>query len=423
MVGSLRKLNDEMMRIALDLLLVIISTIITVKTYRSIISFKNVSLAAYVIFVCYIFNCLPIFFDLMVGIPEYHYYLSDFEVAATNDNVSILYDIYMITAMIAFYKYYKNNPVLPSESEYTFSNKYIIFKYILILSPLLIFLLSGGSFENYIYTSLQGRDVDSSVSLYINQFMFIGLYVFCVWIFSKDNNNFTGLWLILYMLILGLISGKRFIIAVILLAYFYSFINSKWTNKGKISITPALLMILSLFMAFMVYYITQVKVMGDFTGYIYTQLRVDLGREDVTKFVLMCELDGKPILDFRGQSIISMLLMIVPRSIWPTKPWPHYRYLTAAIYSETPETITSGMTPSIFEMMVANFSFLGILLAIVLILAIVKLGDRLKSTNHRLVFLLILIQLFTQSMDVIIFLFYYFIYICFFEKKLKRYIV
>lgn len=409
-----------MMRIALDILLVIISTIITIRTYRSIVSFNNVSLAAYVIFICYIFNCLPIAFDLMLGIPEYHYYLSDFGVAAASDNVSMLYDIYMLAAMISFYKYYKKNSVSSSESEYTYSQKYKIFRYVLILSPLLIFLLFVGSFDNYVYTSLQGRDIDSEVSLYINQFMFISLYVFCIWIFSKKNNKFTGLWLTLYMLILAIISGKRFIVAVVLLSYFYSFINSNWRNKRKTNITPVLLVILSLFMGFMIYYITQVKIMGDFTGYIYTQLRVDLGREDVTKFVLMRELEGKPILDFRGQSFVSMLLMIVPRFLWVAKPWPHYRYLTAAIYSETPETISSGMTPSVFEMMVANFSFWGIVLAIGLILGIVKLGDRLRSTNKRLIVLLILIQLFTQSMDVLLFLFYYFIFICLFGKKINK---
>ena len=195
----------------------------------------------------------------MLGIPEYHYYLSDFGVAAASDNVSMLYDIYMLAAMISFYKYYKKNSVSSSESEYTYSQKYKIFRYVLILSPLLIFLLFGGSFDNYVYTSLQGRDIDSEVSLYINQFMFISLYVFCIWIFSKKNNKFTGLWLTLYMLILAIISGKRFIVAVVLLSYFYSFINSNWRNKRKTNITPVLLVILSLFMGFMIYYITQVK--------------------------------------------------------------------------------------------------------------------------------------------------------------------
>lgn len=407
------------MRAVFDLLLVIISTVITINTYRNIASFKNVSLAAYVIFVCYIFNCLPIAFDVMVGIPEYYYYLSDFSVAAANDEVSILYDLYMLAAMLAFYKYYKKHPLVSENAQYSYSPNLKILKILLIFSPLLIFMMFGGSFENYVYTSLQDREIDSNVSLYINQFMFISLYVFCIWMFSKKINSFTGILLILYLLALAIISGKRFIIAVVLLSYFFSFINSNWKNKKKINITPALLVISSIFMFFMIYYITQVKIMGDFSGYIYTQLRVDFGREDVTKFVLMRELNDKPILDYRGESILSLLTMVVPRSIWLAKPWPHYRYLTAAIFSETPETISSGMTPSIFEMMVANFSYLGIILAIALIIGIVKIGDRLQSTNKRLIVLLILIQLFTQSLDVILILFYYFIYICIFEKKIK----
>ena len=58
-------------------------------------------------------------------------------------------------------------------------------------------------------------------------------------------------------------------------------------------------------------------------------LRVDFGRDDVVKYVISEEFfKHKMILDYRLQSIISLLLFFIPRSIWPTKPYPHYMYLT-----------------------------------------------------------------------------------------------
>ena len=150
--------------------------------------------------------------------------------------------------------------------------------------------------------------------------------------------------------------------------------------------------------------------MGDYSNYIYTQLRIDFGRDDVTKFVLMREMEGQPILEYRGESVLSLLLMIVPRFIWPAKPYPHYRYLTAELYGITPDELQSGMTPSIFEMMVANFGYLGMIIAIAVILSIVYFGDWLKNPNFTLISLIILIQLFTQSLDVILILFYFFLF-------------
>lgn len=398
------------MRFVCDLLLVVVSTYIVALTYKGLSSYRNLSIAAYVIFMCYIFNCLPVLLDIFVGKPNYVTLFSEFERATNNDTVSIVYDFYILVAMYSFYIYLKRNVVNVIDTEIKYSRKLWIIQVFLIISPILLFFLFVGGFRDLILGSLIEREITAGANFWIDNLLFISLYFFCIRIFGRKTNNFTFLWMLLYLVMLTLVSGKRFIVAVVLMSYLFSFLCSQWKNKRKAHLTAIIVVTASLFMAFVVYYITAIKVMGDFSSYVYSQLRIDFGRDDVTKFVLMREMEGNPILEYRGESVLSLLFMIVPRFIWPTKPYPHYRYLTAELYGTSPDELQSGMTPSVFEMMLANFGYVGMIVAIALILSIVYFGDRLKNPNYKLITLIVLIQLFTQSLDVILILFYCFLF-------------
>ena len=404
------------MRLLFDTLLVVVSLVIVVKTYNNLHSFKNVSLAAYVIFVCFVFNCLPIALDIFMGTPNYMVYFGEFERAANNDSVSIIYDIYMLVAMLVLYVYYVKNPVDELEGTFSYSSKFNIIQLLLIFSPLITYFIFIGSIQDLLLNSLLDRKAETNALGLINNLLFISLYFICIRYFGKQKNVLTIFALVFFLIMLTMISGKRFIVAVVLMCYFFSYISSRWQGKHKVSMTPILLVVGGLFMVFVVYYITNIKVMGDFSGYIYSQLRVDFGREDVTKFVLMREMEGHPILEYRGESVLSLLLMIVPRAIWPAKPFPHYRYLTSELYGVDMDELNSGMTPSIFEMMVANFGYIGMIIAILLLIAIIRFGDRLNNPNLRLLTLIVLIQLLTQSLDVILILFYIFIFLVLTKK-------
>lgn len=404
------------MRLFFDITLILVSSIIVIKSYRQLITYQNLSLSAYVIFICYIFNCLPIGLDILFGYPDYVAYLSEFERAANNNTVSIIYDIYILIAMIVFYFCQKKNRIQEEYSLLKYHKKYTIFKDVIIVSPLLLFFLLIGNINDLLINSLLNRQADSNSLGLINNLLFLSLIFFCIRIFGQKRTSTSYISLILFLLILTLVSGKRFIVAVVLLVYFYSFICSRWTDKKNINLTLIVTIVGSLFMAFVIYYITNIKVMGDFSGYIYSQLRIDFGREDVVKFVIMRELDGNPILNYRGESVLSLLMMIVPRAIWISKPYPHYRYLTAEIFGSKLDELHSGMTPSIFEMMLANFGFFGMIVAIALVVAIVKFGDQLRYPNLKLVVLIILIQLFTQSLDVVLIIFYYFLFLIITKK-------
>ena len=137
---------------------------------------------------------------------------------------------------------------------------------------------------------------------------------------------------------------------------------------------------------------------------LYLSFRIDFGRDDVTKFVLYKEIiENNPILEYRGETILSTFLFFVPRSIWPNKPFPHYRYLTAALYNTGLLSIPAGMTPSIFEMNIANFGVVfGIVITCCFFPIALRIADKEKSVTLKAIYLVLMIGLLTQSMDAMI---------------------
>lgn len=132
--------------------------------------------------------------------------------------------------------------------------------------------------------------------------------------------------------------------------------------------------------------------------------RINFGRDDVTKFVLYREIiEHNPILNYRGETFLSTIFMLIPRGVWPNKPYPHYRYLTAALFGTTIYNIPGGMTPSLFEMSISNFGVLaGMSISIFTIIYICNIADKCKSIPRKAIYLLLVTALLTQSIDAIL---------------------
>jgi uncharacterized membrane protein YhaH (DUF805 family) len=134
---------------------------------------------------------------------------------------------------------------------------------------------------------------------------------------------------------------------------------------------------------------------------VYEMLRVDFGRDDVIKYVINEEIvNERMILEYRGETFISLLLFFIPRKIWPTKPYPHYMYLTASILGLSIYQLPAGTTPSLLEMTICNFGVLGFPIGIVILCVLTYLIDKCKDIDRKAIFLILSIVLLTQSMDV-----------------------
>ncbi len=393
-----------------DWILIIVSTIIMLSSYKRIVNNRFSSTAHFIILVEYIFLCLPIFLNYCMGLPTYESiaWYKSFLPSMNSTEIAIIYDIYILISIGLLYayavKYDRKKSRHKSYDEIkfdgVFSNK--IFLVTIILSPILYIVISGNVQAYLIYATSTVRGIESSgFTTMLSMLVLFSIYAFCYQFFQKPVTKLRLVCLLVYSLMISWINGKRFIIALMLMIYLFFYTRSdldKRTRK-KIEIYAPILFVC--LVVFSYYYLVVIKPLTDvsFNG-VYDMLRVDFGRDDVVKFVIKQELfDQNPILEYKGQTFLSTFLTFVPRSLWPDKPYPHYMYLTSRILGTAINKLPAGTTPSWFEMCIANFSWFGFALGIVFIPIFCNWCDKINSIPRQMLMLVFIMVLITQSTD------------------------
>lgn len=423
--------NGEKMSLVFDWILLIIGSIFSIASYKKIIFKKNVSIANYIILVIYIFCILPVLLNYLIGIPQYKtvYWYKVFINPMENNKVTIIYDTYILFTIILLYIYSKKvNPNFKNSNlTYLsiFENK--IISWLLILSPLILILITGTLKNYFVFNIASNRGLsENDATGLISPLLLLSVFTFFCKFYKKNISIKKILLSLLYFFVIIWISGKRFMIANLILLLVYYICSSEISIKIRKKIFIIAPISLIALISFSAIYLTKIRPLSDTSmSSVYEMLRVDFGRDDVIKYVIDKEiLNDNKILDYRGQTIISMFLFWIPRRIWPNKPYPHYRYLTASILSLPINNLPAGTTPSWFEMCICNFGVLGFFIAPILLLLFCKLTDSGSSIDIKAIGLMLITVLLTQCMDVyiiyiVILIFIKFISIVFKNKKIK----
>ncbi|MBU5331137.1 O-antigen polysaccharide polymerase Wzy [Anaerocolumna aminovalerica] len=412
----------------LNWLLAIYSCYLAVISLKKI--FKNPSnLTNYVILLIFVFNSFPVILDLLVGKPMYSIFpwYKNFEIATSVHEVNAIYSFYVILVLFSLHissvvKNKYNPQYIKVNNSRIFTGKLLI---LFSLLPIIFFiisgLLSGNAINMFKYISISSRGFNNFFSSLTSLVELLGILSFTVWFFEKSRNNKQYILLILYYFLIAWINGKRYIVVTEILLLCYFLLNTK---RDKIKFSKLKIKLLFLGTAVIVFYfiyLINFKLIGDITSnFLYLTFRIDFGRDDVTKFVIYKEIFEKhKILDFRGQTFLSTLLFFIPRRIWTNKPYPHYRYLTAALYNTGVLNIPSGMTPSIFETSIANLGlFFGILFTPIILVIILRFANNSTSIARKGVYLIFFAALLTQSLDSIMIVLFL-LPLGFLGKKLK----
>jgi hypothetical protein len=397
------------MSILLDWLLICVSSIILYKSADRILKLKSKTVADYLILVIFVFNCFPVFLDQIVGLPEYLPWHYGFKIAMENELIDIIYSFYMLVVMLVIATYSlivnKLNYFHPIEYKGIVSRSLKLLLWMLLVSPFLHVLFSGQLLKYGTYGTYSSRGLTSSFYEINSILVLLSLLSFCCLFFGKNRSRIHFVSLIVYSLFIIWIDGKRYIIVTMLVMFFFFYVNSVREQINRRSLVKvAILASLSVIIFYFIYAVF-IKHTSDLTpDSMYMNYRVDFGRDDVTKFVLHREIiDRDPILEYRGQTILTILLMPIPREIWPDKPYPHYRYLSAELYGTTIYDIPSGMTPSLFEMFIANFSVIPGMVGSILFLLFASIWtDSCRSVPRKAIYLLLTIGTLTQSMDALL---------------------
>ncbi|MBQ4514738.1 MAG: hypothetical protein II969_17225 [Anaerolineaceae bacterium] len=392
----------------INIFFIFFSFLFTYTSFIRVIKYSSRSISDYVILLIFVFNCLPVFIDVFFGKPQYVYYYRVFGDVIDNEDVCLVYNIYILITLLSLQLYANNlshNLKIASDYKITFSflrkkNLDIIF----ILLPIIYVVVKYGIDIFSGYTTLSRRNIEDGDSRIINQMIILSVYLYVTRFYSRTRTKKDLLILFSFFLILIWLNGKRYIIVTIGEVIFYLYQMTNIKSKKRINLFFVVEISIIFIVFFSIYYLSNIKVTSA-SEYMYGTLRVDFGRDDVVKYVIKQVLfDKRPILDYTGQSLLADIFIFVPRSIWPNKPYPHYRYLTASILGVDISNIPSGTTPSIFEMNICNFSWFGMPITIIVLLILCYLADNTNELREKVVYLLILTNLLTQALDAIMIL-------------------
>ena len=398
------------MRLLIDWIFIILSTMMTLSSYNRVFRDRYASVAHYVLLIEYIFMSSPILLNYCMGIPTYASvpWYKSFLSSMHSEEIAIIYDLYVLTSMALLYAYAvkydrsaaKQNKFEEFKFDGFFSNR--IVTNTIILSPIIQVIVTGQVLSYLVYGTSSIRAINSSDFLvYQSMLLQFSICAFCYRFFATPITKGKIFLLLVYSVMIAWISGKRFMIALLLLAYLFCFMRSGLENKLRRKMAISVPLFFAALIVFSYFYLVVIKPVPDtsFAG-VYDVLRVDYGRDDVVKFVIEREFfKNDSILDYRGQTILSEFLTFVPRSLWPNKPYPHYVYLTSEILGVARNALPAGTTTSWFEICIANFSWLGFVIGSVSIPLFCKWCDKRKSVIHQMLILIFIAVLITQSMS------------------------
>lgn len=129
--------------------------------------------------------------------------------------------------------------------------------------------------------------------------------------------------------------------------------------------------------AFTVAYHVTFKPVGSSPDELYEGLRIDYSRDHTIRTALYAELHPEQVkvLEYRGQSFLFDATFLVPRSIWPDKPYPYAQYMTSAVLDSEPRMWGWGLTTSLLDEAIANLGWAGLLFGPLLLLGVVRSSD------------------------------------------------
>lgn len=339
---------------------------------------------------CYIFCGLP----LLMEIFDWGNYVFGryprMEEAILNKQTRVYYSGYMIFAFSVLWNFRPGKKdekmgITPTTAQTMGIDPFIKKGYlrstvlficmIFILSPLLFAILSPDRFVYLNYAaatrrllSLSGMQFHSLVA-HGTKLGMLGMIAF---LYLQPKLTWGKLLMAMpYFASIWWLHGKRTIIALsIVLLFGLVIAKIKLSRPQIIAFVATCVMIV---IGYTNFYQTHIRDYGK-TSF-SSKIRIDFTRDDVIKMALLSEVtDEFRILEYRGQSLVFHALTYVPREMWPDKPLPYAQYFTSAIFKQKPRFWGWGMTTSIFDEMIANFSWFGIILAPTLLILLCHFG-------------------------------------------------
>jgi hypothetical protein len=319
--------------------------------------------------------------DVFVGIPDYQFN-PGFREATADFTTSIIYCLYVCACPVLWWLFaIGNHPVvsiLPRQEKPTVAGFIVqLLCYTVLVTPVFLTVLSPNPvvYTKYAYILTAGDRVTEAefqfhtfVSVVCKASVFAGAFLL---LWARRPR-----WILVSacLLLAAWIDGKRNIVVLEILVWSYSLWNRGYIRPSslwKLGVACAMLVA-----AFSVFYQTKFRRDVIATS-VYDNVRIDYGRDDVIKQAIYCELypDEGTILEYRGQSWLFHLTTLVPRRFWEGKPDSYAVYVTSRMLKVSVRRFQWGVTTSILDESIANFSWIGMLIGPLILSLICRFGD------------------------------------------------
>jgi oligosaccharide repeat unit polymerase len=336
----------------------------------------------FVMLVFYLCMGLPLLLDVLVGKPHYIKELG-FALASQDEAVALIYCAYIsIVPVIWWMTKPRLKKANKSDSIEKTLRRLKLLWYLLLIAPPLLALFSPqpSTYLRFGAAALM-EDIDAQNYHTFLAFMCLLSLVSALILLSLCRNiTLKYLCFILtWLFISAWLNGKRHFIAYILLSLGFVLWQRRFLSRRSLPFFGVIA--LSILLIFSFFFQSKVRdISFDTLGFakMYTNFRIDYGRDDVIKMTIYAELHPQrmQILEYRGQSLLFDLAMYIPRKLWPEKPLPYAQYFTSAMLLASPRIWGWSMTTSWLEEAIANFGWVGMLLGPLTIAMICRIGDK-----------------------------------------------
>lgn len=398
----------------------------------SLISKGIVSGYLFVIVVFIVFYVTPSLIDTFYNIKFIDVY-PEIQSALGDNNVNILYNIYISVILFFLVKFAKKNNDKKNELSYfnaTGDNlyriyvKYKIVIWILFMFPIGVTFVIGDLdyystyLARYMIVNIPGSHsiIDKLVLLGV---LFGGFIITSLYYQKRKNNSFIIHLVVFTLLIVFLyfwIHGKRSIVVI----FFSIFLILMMITKA-ISIKNIKKLFLVLFLSFFAFMSFYGKGTDGTIEDVYKIARIDFGRDYGVKFVIYNDLLlDRHILPSKLSSFIFTSTFFIPRTMWSEKPQPYAVYFTNSAFGNFGEDYQYGwgLTTSIITESISNLGFLGLFIGPFIVFWILK--NEKRSTNPIFKLLSILVAMLLLLLQIIAFMPIFLLYLWLLFKNDKR---
>jgi hypothetical protein len=353
--------------------------------------------SVYCVILTHVFFCgLPALLDLTVGPPNYSVF-SRLNLLSDDSRVDLIYSAYVLGCPAIWWcvgRRRKNRTrlsIVPSGGLRLPQWSKLLF-YILAFAPLFALCIAPSVMAYRSYGSIIINNYPEDVLKYhqvLSVFCLVSVFAITeIWARSTKLGRsivvlmpviFVDMWL----------NGKRAIVLIALVLILLSLIRRKVLKGSSLVVATTIALV-----CFAIYSFAYQRGLRSFdarsTDQQYENIRIDYGRDHGIKFAIMAELHPEmQILEYRGQSILFDIAILVPREAWSSKPWPYAVYSTAANLGLPPSPLGWGITTSWLEEAIANCSWAGLFVGPLMLAILCRIGDGSNNSSIQLLTILV----------------------------------